>query len=80
MGLDKYPLKTKKLADYLLFRDAAMMMKRGEHLTFEGLQKIINIRASLNKGLTPSLKEAFPYTIAVERYLPSYETFDIHPQ
>ena len=64
---DKYPLKTQKFADYLLFREAVMMMKHKEHLTKEGLQKIINIRASLNKGLTPALKEAFPNTIPVPR-------------
>jgi hypothetical protein len=64
---DKYPLKTQKLADYLLFREVVMMMKRGEHLTVEGLKKIINIRATLNKGLTPALKEAFPNSVAVPR-------------
>ena len=33
-------------------------MQKGEHLTVEGLQKIINIRASTlpNKGLSPLLK------------------------
>lgn len=36
---DKYPLKTQKLADYLLFREVVMMMKRGEHLTVEGCKK-----------------------------------------
>ncbi len=64
---DKYPLKTQKLADYLLFREVVMMMKRGEHLTVEGLQKIINIRATINKGLSPVLKEAFPNSVAVPR-------------
>jgi hypothetical protein len=64
---DKYPLKSQKLADYLLFREVIMMMKRGEHLTALGLQKIINIRATLNKGLTPALKEAFPNSVAVPR-------------
>jgi len=43
---DKYPLKTQKYADYLLFKEVVMMMQRREHLTIEGLQKIINIRAS----------------------------------
>jgi len=64
---DVYSLKTKKHADYLLFREVVMMMKGGEHLTVEGLQKIINIRATLNRGLTPALKEAFPNTVAVQR-------------
>ena len=58
---DKYPLITQKRADYLLFREVIMMMERREHLTVEGLQAIINIRATLNKGLTPTLKEAFPF-------------------
>ena len=40
---DNYPLKTQKYADYLLFREAVMMMQCKEHLTVEGLQKIINI-------------------------------------
>ena len=33
-----------------------MIMQRGEHLTIEGIQKIVNIRAYLNKGLTTVLK------------------------
>ncbi|CAF3539347.1 unnamed protein product [Fusarium graminearum] len=62
---DKYPLKTNKYSDYLLFKQVVMMMQRGEHLTAEGLQKIIGIRASLNRGLTPLLLEAFPNTVAL---------------
>jgi len=76
---DEYTLKTQKLADYLLFRQVVMMMKNGEHLTIEGLQKIINIRATLNKGLTPLLKEAFPNSIAVSR--PQvFNNLILHPQ
>jgi hypothetical protein len=44
-----------------------MMMERKEHLTASGLQAIINIRATLNKGLSLALKEAFPNTVAVRR-------------
>ena len=66
---DKYPLKTQKLADYLLFKEVVIMMKRGEHLTSSGLNSIINIRASMNRGLTPALKEAFPDHIPVDRPL-----------
>nr|QJQ35520.1 LAGLIDADG endonuclease [Fusarium ananatum]QJQ35561.1 LAGLIDADG endonuclease [Fusarium guttiforme] len=66
---DKYPLKTNKYSDYLLFKQVVMMMQRGEHLTAEGLQKIISIRASLNRGLTPLLLEAFPNTVALVRPL-----------
>lgn len=77
---DKYPLKTNKYADYLLFKQVVMMMQNGEHLTIEGLQKIINIRASINRGLTPLLKEAFPNSVAVLRpSLPICKT-KLHPQ
>lgn len=64
---DKYPLKTNKYSDYLLFKEVVMIMQRKEHLTVEGLQKIVNIRASLNRGLTPLLLEAFPNTVALTR-------------
>jgi len=57
-----------------------MMMQKGEHLTVEGLQKIINIRASINKGLSPLLKEAFPNSVAVTRPPMSLEKFSIDPQ
>ena len=66
---DKYPLKTNKYSDYLLFKKVAMIMQRKEHLTAEGLQKIVNIRASLNKRLTPLLLETFPNTVALARPL-----------
>lgn len=66
---DKYPLITQKLADYLLFKEVVIMMKRGEHLTSSGLNSIMNIRASMKRGLTPALKEAFPDHIPVYRPL-----------
>lgn len=34
-------------------------------MTVSGLESIINIRATLNKGLTRTLIEAFPKTVAV---------------
>lgn len=36
------------------------MINRKEHLTMEGLQKIVSIRAALNMGLSDRLKSAFP--------------------
>ena len=75
----KYPLKTKKHSDYLLFKEAVMIMQRGEHLTIEGIQKIVNIRASLNKGLTTVLKTAFPNSIPFS-ILPVPLNTKLHPQ
>lgn len=66
---DKYPLKTQKYSDYLLFKEVVIIMKNGGHLTKVGLQKIINIRSSINKGLNASLIEAFPLTIPLPRPL-----------
>jgi hypothetical protein len=56
---DKYPLLTIKQEDYLLFKEAFNLIKNKEHLTVEGLNKILSIRASINKGLSLQLKAAF---------------------
>ena len=44
-------------------------MVNKEHLTQDGLQKIISIRAALNTGLSPGLKAAFPVVKPVPRPL-----------
>lgn len=77
---DKYPLKTNKYSDYLLFKKVVMIMQRKEHLTIEGLQKIVNIRASLNRGLTPLLLEAFPNTVPLLRPSLSSLSTKLDPQ
>jgi hypothetical protein len=56
----RYPLLSQKQIDFLLFKSVVELMNAGGHLNLLGLQKIVNIRASLNKGLSNSLKEAFP--------------------
>lgn len=77
---DKYQLITHKQGDYLLFRKAVLMMKQGEHLTSKGLKSIINIRASMNRGLTPALKEVFPNYLPETRPLIDVHTLlPIHP-
>lgn len=68
---DKYPLITQKNADYLLFKEAVMIMKQGKHLTASGIQAIINIRATLNNDTM----EAFPSTVAVSR--PQVNSIDV---
>jgi hypothetical protein len=67
LGLDKYNLITQKQADYFLFKKIANLIEQGEHLKGESLQSIINVRASLNLGLSEVLKAAFPNTIPVVR-------------
>jgi hypothetical protein len=65
----KYPLITQKLADYELFKQAIQLIQQKEHLTIEGIHKLIAIKASMNLGLSKELKAAFPDTIPVLRPL-----------
>jgi hypothetical protein len=43
-------LITKKRADYLLFKQVLELIKTKEHLTQEGLEKLVAIKASINIG------------------------------
>ena len=64
---DKYPLITQKQADFNLFKQVVEMLSHKEHLTPEGINKIIGIKASVNLGLSEELKAAFPNTIPVPK-------------
>lgn len=64
---DRYPLISQKFGDYSLFKQAYLLLTNKEHLTPEGLRKIIAIRASINNGLSEALKEAFPGIIPALR-------------
>ena len=53
-------------------------MNRREHLTSEGLTKIINIKASMYKGLNLELQNAFPNAVPV--LIPTFDTYtEIEP-
>lgn len=56
----KYPLLTQKYVDFQLFCRVLDLIKEKKHLTEEGLNKIVNIKASMNTGITDTLKENFP--------------------
>lgn len=43
------------------------MFNEKGHLSIEGLQIIINLRASLNNGLSSELSISFPFTVVVLR-------------
>jgi len=66
---DKYPLLTQTRADFELFKKFIDIMSREGHKTIEGLQQIVNIKATINKGLSDNLKINFPNTIPVLRPL-----------
>jgi hypothetical protein len=70
--LTRYPLITQKRADFELFKRIIEIKKSGCHTTLTGLQGIINIRASLNRGLSESLHIAFPETTPVLRSPPIF--------
>lgn len=57
---DQYPLLTKKRIDYLLFKQIVLLMLNQEHHSLSGTQKIVNLKASLNLGLSDELKKSFP--------------------
>jgi hypothetical protein len=73
--LDRYPLITQKKADYELFKLVFGIVSRKEHLTMDGLRKIVGIRASLNKGLSDELKNSFPNVNIIPR--PTVEKTEI---
>lgn len=63
----RYPLISQKHADFELFKMVIDLINKDEHLTLEGLRKILCIKASMNTGLSTQLKIAFPDIIPVER-------------
>ena len=62
---DKYPLISQKWGNYVLFKKAVNLINKKEHITKEGLHKIVSIKASMNLGLSDELKVYFP-NIATE--------------
>ena len=71
--LTTYPLLTQKRADFELFVKIIEIIRRKDHLSHIGLQKIVNLKASLNLGITDSLKASFPNTIAAARTKISFQ-------
>ena len=57
---DKFSLITKKKIDFELFKQVFNIVINKEHITEEGLRKIVAIKASMNLGLSEELKTAFP--------------------
>jgi len=64
---EKQMLLTQKYSDFRLFKSIAELVYNKEHLTEEGLNKVLSLKASLNKGLSLNLKQSFPLIIAIER-------------
>jgi LAGLIDADG endonuclease len=57
---EKYPLITKKQSDFLLFKSILEIMNKNEHLSLDGLTKIIGLKVCLNRGISEKLIKHFP--------------------
>nr|ADN97197.1 intron-encoded double motif LAGLIDADG homing endonuclease [Ophiostoma minus] len=55
----KYTLFSQKSGDFILFCMVIDLIKNKEHLTLDGLIKILNIKAAMNLGLSENLKKEF---------------------
>jgi len=64
---DKYPLLTQKAADYKLFKEVITLINDKKHLSIEGLYQIINLKASMNLGLSDFLKSEFKNYIPIKK-------------
>jgi hypothetical protein len=64
---EKYSVIGAKVSDFLLFKQCYDLIKQKQHLTPDGLEKIIALKCNLNKGLTDDLNEAYPNIVPVAR-------------
>lgn len=70
-------LSQKNKLIFFLFKKILELIKCKQHLTIEGLQKIVNLRASMNNGLSDELFAAFPNTIPVQiPFIENNKNFD----
>ena len=65
--LDKFPLRTKKCADFLLFKEVIHLIKMKEHLTIKGVNKVVALKASMNRNLSEKLIKEFSPVDLVDR-------------
>ena len=54
---EKYPLHTKKSIDFIKFRKIILKMINQEHLTKEGIVRIIEIASQMNRADKPKAQE-----------------------
>lgn len=52
---EKHQLKTKKKLDFISFRKILILINRKEHLTTEGINKIMKIASKMNTGKAKSI-------------------------
>ncbi len=65
-----YKLVSAKISDFLIFKQCFNLIKNQEHLTSEGLLKLVELKSSLNLGLSDTLKKSFPNLVPTK--LPNF--------
>jgi len=66
----KYPLITQKYGDFFLWSKVVKLMDLKEHLTSSGFETILSYYASINNGISNTVKISFPNIISVFRINP----------
>jgi len=64
---DNYPLLSEKQIDYELIKKAFNIIYNKEHLTQNGLNKVIALKACLKRGLPSDISLAFSDVILIDR-------------
>lgn len=68
---DKYQLVTQKRVDFDIFKRIVRIINKGP-ISREDMQEIVNLKTSMNLGLSDSLKESFTNTKELARPLVKY--------
>jgi len=76
---DKYSLLTVKRLNFLLFKEILFLIRDKKHLTENGLQRIISIRALMNKK-TSITSYTYPLIAIDVPVLPLLKTTDVIPE
>ena len=74
---EKFPLITQKQIDFELFKKIVVLVSQKQHLTPEGLNRILGLRAAMNLGLSEKLRTAFPNIPRITR--PTIPTLTTQP-
>jgi len=72
---DNYPLLSEKHIDYELLKKAFDIIYNKEHLTQDGLNKIIALKACLKRGLSYDITIAFSDVLPIDR--PAVNNFNV---
>lgn len=70
---DKYSLITQKKADYLLFKQGIELLTLKRQSDPEGIHNILSIKASMNSGLSDTLKSKYPTLLPIPRPVVNFE-------